>query len=74
MAGIAQGIDEWEDVVRDKSISNRAWAHHGMGDGNIYYNPIKGQILFSHWAGMVRVYSSRGFNDSYTEDHRLVSV
>ncbi|WP_445496699.1 hypothetical protein [Photorhabdus sp. SF281] len=60
VAGIAQGIKEWGATARDKSISDRAW-FAGAIDGNNRYSPLDNEILFSHWAGMARVYSSRGF-------------
>ncbi len=57
--GFARDIVEWGETAKDHSISDRAWNAAAM-DGSINYNPIKYEILFSHWAGMARVYASRG--------------
>ncbi|CRY83528.1 hypothetical protein [Yersinia intermedia] len=59
IGGIADGIKEWGAAARDKSISDRAW-FAGAYDGRIRHTPITDEILFSHWAGMARVYSARG--------------
>ncbi|MGI8490008.1 hypothetical protein QWJ20_15935 [Pectobacterium sp. S5] len=58
--GIARNIVEWGKTAKDSSISDRAWNAAAM-EGSINYNPIKYEILFSHWAGMARVYASRGY-------------
>ncbi|WP_282007398.1 hypothetical protein [Escherichia coli] len=58
--GLARNIVEWGKTANDRSISDRAWNAAAM-DGSINYNPIKYEILFSHWAGMARVYSARGY-------------
>lgn len=58
--GLAADIKEWGSVAKDRSISDAAWRSAAV-DGSINYNPVKYQILFSHWAGMARVYSSKGF-------------
>ncbi len=58
--GLAEGIIEWGKTAKDRSISDRAWNAAAM-DSSINYNPIKWEILFSHWAGMARVYASRGY-------------
>lgn len=58
--GLAADIKEWGSVAKDSSISDAAWRSAAV-DGSINYNPVKYQILFSHWAGMARVYSSKGF-------------
>ncbi|UAN57412.1 hypothetical protein [Serratia sp. JSRIV004] len=57
--GIAQGIKEWGAAARDKSISDRAW-FYGASEGTLRHSALVEEILFSHWAGMARVYSSRG--------------
>ncbi|MFJ5401296.1 hypothetical protein [Pectobacterium sp. CHL-2024] len=58
--GIARNIVEWGKTAKDSAISDRAWNAAAM-EGSINYNPIKYEILFSHWAGMARVYASRGY-------------
>ncbi len=58
--GMARNIVEWGKTANNHSISDRAWNAAAM-DGSINYNPVKYEILFSHWAGMARVYSSRGY-------------
>jgi hypothetical protein len=57
---LARDIVEWGKTAKDSSISDRAWNAAAV-DGSITYNPIKWEILFSHWAGMARVYASRGY-------------
>lgn len=57
---LAQNIIEWGKTAKDTSISDRAWRAGDM-DAVINYNPIKFEILFGHWAGMARVYASRGY-------------
>lgn len=57
--GLAADIKEWGSVANDDSISDAAWRSAAV-EGSINYNPVKYQILFSHWAGMARVYSSKG--------------
>lgn len=56
--GIARGIADWGKTA--KTVSEKAW-WYGRAEGIISYNPIKYEILFSHWAGMARLYSSRGY-------------
>ncbi|WP_249544273.1 hypothetical protein [Escherichia coli] len=58
--GLARNIVEWGKTANDRSISDRTWNAAAM-DGSINYNPIKYEILFSHWAGMARVYSARRY-------------
>lgn len=58
--GLAGNIVEWGKTAKDTSISDRAWRAAAI-DGSITYNPIKYEILFGHWAGMARVYASRGY-------------
>ncbi|WP_232533561.1 hypothetical protein [Salmonella enterica] len=58
--GLAENIVEWGKTAKDTSISDRAWRAAAI-DGSITYNPIKYEILFGHWAGMARVYASRGY-------------
>lgn len=58
--GMARDIVKWGETAKDSSISDRAW-RYAAGDGSINYNPIKYEIIFSHWAGMARVYASRGY-------------
>lgn len=58
--GLAGNIIEWGKTAKDTSISDRAWRAAAI-DGSITYNPIKYEILFGHWAGMARVYASRGY-------------
>lgn len=58
--GLAEGIIEWGKTAKDKTISDRAWNAAAV-QGSINYNPVKYEILFSHWAGMARVYASRGY-------------
>ena len=58
--GMARNIVEWGKTANDRSISDRAW-NTAATDGSINYNPVKYEILFSHWAGMARVYSARGY-------------
>jgi hypothetical protein len=58
--GVAMQVIEWGNTAKDNSISDRAWRMASI-DGIISYNPLTYQIMFSHWAGMARVYTSRGF-------------
>ncbi|EMV5331351.1 hypothetical protein AACL97_000747 [Escherichia coli] len=58
--GIARSIVEWGKTASDRTISDGAWNAAAL-DGSINYNPVKYEILFSHWAGMARVYSARGY-------------
>jgi len=58
--GMARDIVKWGETAKDSSISDRAWRAAAV-DGSINYNPIKYEIIFSHWAGMARVYASRGY-------------
>ncbi len=58
--GFANSIKEWGAVAKDRSISERAWNSAAM-NASIAYNPVKWEILFSHWAGLARLYSSRGY-------------
>ncbi|MGM1190546.1 hypothetical protein [Serratia liquefaciens] len=58
--GMATDIVMWGKTAKDRSISDRAWTAAAM-DSSINYNPIKYEILFSHWTGMARVYASRGY-------------
>ncbi|MEI7253528.1 hypothetical protein [Dickeya dadantii] len=58
--GMARDIVKWGETAKDRSISDRAW-RYAAANGSINYNPIKYEILFSHWAGMARVYASRGY-------------
>lgn len=57
--GLAQDIVEWGKTAKNGSISDTAWNAASV-DSSINYNVIKYEISFSHWAGMARVYSSRG--------------
>ncbi|MFM1453851.1 hypothetical protein WFP04_19120 [Yersinia enterocolitica] len=57
--GLAEDITEWGKTAKNSSISDAAWNAAAV-DSSINYNVIKYEILFSHWVGMARVYSSRG--------------
>lgn len=57
--GLAQDIVEWGKTANNHSISDAAWSAAAV-DSSINFNVIKYEISFSHWAGMARVYASRG--------------
>lgn len=63
---LAKDIVAWGKTASDRAITDTAWAC-AAEESFPRYNALDYQILYSHWAGMARVYSSRGIEncDSY---------
>lgn len=63
---LAKDIVAWGKTASDRAITDTAWVCAAK-QSFPRYNALDYQILYSHWSGMARVYSSRGIEncDSY---------
>ncbi|MBC8947230.1 hypothetical protein [Xenorhabdus indica] len=53
------GVSDWIDTARNPNISEAAW-RAAASDAIIFRGPLKDvDIMFSHWAGMARVYQKK---------------